>query len=54
MNRTSVFLGLALWGVVIYLIPRDIFMQLLAGIGAIALIGVCVIIMRVILEPWDD
>ena len=54
MTRTSVYVGLMLWGLIIYLFPEDGLMQFLAAVGAIALMGFCVIIINVILEAWDD
>jgi len=45
MTRTSIYLGLALWGLVVWAIPFDTLMIVLALMGALALLGVCVVLM---------
>ena len=54
MTRTSIFLGLALWGVVMTVIPFDALMILLALMGALSLLGVCVVLMGYVVYRVDQ
>jgi len=45
MTRTSVYLGLALWGLVMSAIVSNGLVIVLIIMGALSLIGVCVVLM---------
>jgi len=58
MSRTSFWLGLALWGLVMYVIPFDALVTILFIMGSLSLLGVCVMLMGYIVYkvnggPYD-
>lgn len=54
MTRTSVYLGLMLWGFIMFVVPTEILYDILVVLGALGLLGLCAVLIGYIINRCFD